>query len=359
MKKTKFLKILLFFVIIVLFAVNVYATDDAKEGTTEEGWTDFSKAEYKLEKTSYNDVDLVISNVEKTLNHEFYFYITGDNKEPTFTEENHGEELIYDSDKKELHKYHCESYVELNQDLYLWILERKYENGTYEYNFVVRGEKLIRPTYPQYANVFWSTYLSNSDGQILFNVPWSDETHRKINLKIGKIKDNEILKKTQENTNAGLELLLQYAKIAETIYDKQLESSKDANGNSTAHGYSSIYDSVLNLSLENGAYYFMYAELDDENGKYYPVEGITLAQASTYETGGWYLFFLGDESFSWNLSDSIDGTEPSGGTKQDDTVSPIKLPNTGKTVMIGILVGVLAISIGLSTYKCKRYKGIK
>lgn len=360
MKKSKYLKILLLFVLMTLFAIKAYAEDEIAE-TTSDGWTDFSKAECTLEKDGHNVVNLFISNVEynsDNSNNTFYYYITGDNNEPTINEES-SKILTYDSTNKELHKDNCEADIELNQELYLWVLEKKYENGEYKYNFGIKGEKLDRPIYPTYANVFWATFLSNSDSQILFNVPWSNTTHRKINLKIGKISNNDILKAIKENTNVGLEALLQYSKTAETIYNKQLGSSKNVNGMS-AYGYNSIHDDspVLNLSLENEAYYFMYAELDDENGKYYPVEGITLARASTYENGNWYLHFLGDESFKWSLSDSVSTEEPTISDKTDTTVAPIKLPNTGKTTIFIVIISMLIINIKLAIGKYKKYKGV-
>ena len=357
--------ILLSFLLIVLFTVNVYAADEntGTEDTNTEGWTDFSNAECKLERKGCNEVELCISNIERISYNSFYYYITEEKKEPNIDEENYetlsSKELLYDSDKKELHYYHCEADIELNQDLYLWILEQKKVNGKYEYNFVMKGKKIERITYPKYANVFSDTFFSKDETQIVFNVPWSYGTRRKINLKIGKILDNNILKKIKEDTNTGLESLLQYSKSAKTIYNEKLESSY-SNGQAYSGYYSAHGSEVVNLSLENGAYYFMYAELDDENGKYYPVEGITLARASTYESGAWYLFLLGDESFNWDLSDNIDMEKTSNNDKKDSTVATKILPNTGTTVIVAtVIFGVVVINAVIVINKYNKFKDVK
>src|SRR5699024_5469195 len=122
--------------------------------------------------------------------------------------------------------------------------------------------------YPKYANVFTATFFSNDTTQIVFSVPWGYNT-RKINLRIGKITDNSILNKIKNNNITGFEELLEYGKTQTAIYDNQLTSTKPTNSYFD-NGYNNNEDApIIDLKLENEAYYYVYAELDDENGKYY------------------------------------------------------------------------------------------
>lgn len=322
-------------------------------------WTDFSKAECKLENTN-NGVDLVISGVGEKKDYSYYYCITADNSEPKFDRKKY-DTMVCTNNKFKVSR--VEKYVELNQDLYLWVIEEKNDlndNNEYEYDFRIKGKKLERPAYPKYNKVFSNTFLSNDATQIVFNIPWNHETDRKINIKIGKISDNEILSKIKENKDVGLQKLLEYSKTAKTIYDKQVDSSKSTITGYSERDYSSYHGSpVINLSLENGTYYFMYTELDDENGKYYPVEGITIARAQTYENGAWYLFFLGDESFKWDLSDNIDTEKPSNEDKKDPTVATKILPNTGATAIAAVIFGVLVINAVVVINKYNKFKDVK
>ena len=86
------------------------------------------------------------------------------------------------------------------------------------------------------------------------------------------------------NDYTGITDLLSYAKKNSSVYSQTLTTTSPAyykSDNVLFDGY--------NL-LENKAYYYIYVQFDDENGKYCPIEGVTLGQA-----------WIGDSNKYWDL----------------------------------------------------------
>ena len=100
--------------------------------------------------------------------------------------------------------------------------------------------------------------------------------------------------------------------------------------------------------LQDQAYYYIYVEFDDENGKYYPIEGVTLGQAWISRTNEyWDLWAYTSDEFEWNnLS-----TTPSEEQPKDETISPEKIPHAGSEVLIIIAVIILAVTTCVISYK--------
>ena len=354
-------------------------------------FTDFSKAEYELVETSGARVNLHVKNVENIENivndnSSVYFYITSQNQKPEIKlAENHSIDtkdtkwikMSYDNENKYLYSTGLEEYVQLNQDLYLWIVEeKKLEKGYYDdenkyvtnkIEFVVSGVKLTRPKYPVYAEMFNSTVLADDVAQILFNLP-GDETKRNFTLKIGKITDNNILNGIKNNNGDSWNSLLEYAKNSNAIFNNKLATTSLV----THLTYSSLDGAEkINLKLDNNAYYYMYVVFDDENGKYYPASGLTIAKASVHndDKKSWSLIFLGDNDFKWDdfgtaqtgttTDVNTTGTTTKTTTNQKSTKAntPSKLPYTG-TATIGLLIVVMAGTAVFFKVKNNKYKGI-
>lgn len=366
---TKFKLILLIILVamvsIICIATNSYATE--KESQLE--WTDFSSAEFSLEREAIRGVTLKISNVKENPDSDYYIMISEnkpvlDPEDPTSNFE-----ILGSNVNNQFEYYGAESFVQLNQKLNLWIVERQYNEteGDFSYKYVVEGKELTRPEYPKYANVFWATFFADDGTQLMFNVPWGDNT-RKINLRIGKITDNSILNKIKNNDITGFEELLEYGKTQTAIYDNQLTSTKYENG-SCDNGYDSAdLESIpiIDLKLENEAYYYVYAELDDENGKYYPVEGVTLGQARIGDDY-WTLSVLGDEDFTWSEFGGENGQTNNVNTPIANNITnvnntnklPSRLPKAGITVTVfAVIIGIAIVSV-VSYKKYNYYKGIK
>ena len=331
-------------------------------------FTDFSKAEYEYSKPALGSLDLKIKNLDlKNERVSRYYYITSENKKPNIELTDYGEvnskstigsypiwNVLSLNDDGSLRGYGIENYMQFNQDLYIWIVEtRNLENPyhddndnavAYKTEFVVSGKKLERIKYPTYAELFTNTMVNSKNTQIVFTIPNGDTTKRKFHLKIGEISDKNILNGLKNNNGESWNSLFEYAKKSNAVFDKNLTST-----NRTGILSYIISDGAesINLKLNNGSYYYMYAVLDDENGKYYPVSGVTIAKASVHTSGStkgdWYLFFLGSEDFKWDDFGTV--------------ATPTELPYTGITT-IGLVIVTMVGSAIFFKVKNNKYKGI-
>lgn len=223
---TKF-KLILLIILVAMVSIICIATNSyAAEEESQLEWTDFSNAEFSFEEVGAgNSLNLKVSNVKENPDSDYYVMIS-ENK-PVFDPEDPTSnfEILSSIGNNQFEYYGAESFVQLNQKLNLWIVEDQYNQGNYSYKYVVEGKELTRPEYPKYANVFWATQFTHNSTQLMFTVPWGDNT-RKINLRIGKITDNSILNKIKNNDITGFEELLEYGKTQTAIYDNQLTSTK-------------------------------------------------------------------------------------------------------------------------------------
>ena len=146
------------------------------------------------------------------------------------------------------------------------------------------------------------------------------------------------LAKIQKNDYTGITELLQYAKKHDAVYSKDLTTTSEAYFRSD----NALFDG--RKLLEDDAYYYIYAQFDDENGKYYPIEGVTLAQAWLGEsTQYWDLWAYTSSDFKWNnLKSTTTTTKKS--NKKDTTVAKGVIPQTGvKPVIIGSIIFIVVI----------------
>ncbi len=114
---------------------------------------------------------------------------------------------------------------------------------------------------------------------------------------------------------------------------------------------------VSKLNLSDDEYYYVYMELDTENGKYYPIEDVSLCQAQYLSTiNKWYLYNYLDKEFVWNLGEK---PQEDNNTTVDNTISKNVIPNTGKTLIISLSCNRIA-TLGIFGYrKMKEYYFIK
>lgn len=355
----KLIKIIL--IIAVIFGIYaLYTVSNAADET----WTDFSNAKYEVEYGNGGSANINITGTEGAANSIFYGFITDNSStKPEFNIANATNYGIvsYNTSTKKM-TFNASEYIELNQDLYLWIVERKSSNS---YNFVVEGEKIERKGYPNDYSLFDDSSYISSTGTILnFNeIAWGKHT-RNIKLKIGKISDISILNTIKNNAKEGFTKLLAYSKTAPTVYENQLVSGKSSygtyyNGYSTASLYGGENLQISASNLENGAYYFVYATLDDENGKYYPVEGVTITQASIPNTDKWFFFLYGSNDFKWSEFGNGSTSTSTPKADPDETVATTILPKTG--ISLTVILAILGMSlIAIVSYKkYKTWKDIK
>lgn len=319
------------------------ATPSPEPSTTPnptEDFTDFSKVEISLTRESDIYTHIQIKNVSLKKDHNYYVKI-GANKQIDITSENSDSALNEYKDEGICRTTApINKYMELNQDIYVSVLERYVENGEIKSKIVIDGQKLEKLNEPKFANAFFATFMSHSGTQIVTNFNHDRSAERKMQIKVGKVTDIEILKKIKNKDANGFTELLSYAKKTQGLFDKNV----DCDANDGRIGYSSYKDgkSILDVSgLTQGEYYFLYIKTDDENGKYTSNEAVTLAQADVYpdQDNAWYLFFYGEDKFKW-----ADWKENNG--SKDDTLAPDKIiPQTGSKSLIGATI-VLTICVG-------------
>ncbi len=342
-------------------------------------FTDFSNAKYEL---LYDfEVDLKIADVNPNDENSYYYIITSSNTKPEISTTSYGAldtEKVTDAtylsvniEDNYIYARNLDRYAELNQDLYLWVIEdirleasyaKDEENNiSHSTKFVVEGEKLTRPELPQ-LNLILQTinighWANDTTGEnsnytyINFNFP-TEQENRKFTLKIGKVTDINILTKIQNNDYSGITELLSYAKNNEAVFSKTLTTTSAAYFRSD----DTLFDG--NALLEDDAYYFIYAQFDDENGKYYPIEGVTLGQAwkSNSDSNWWDLWAYTSDNFDWNnLKPSNTPTEPK---PEDPTVAPSVIPNAGNKTVIAMVAFVAIVSVILYK-KYNKFSDIK
>lgn len=233
--------------------------------------------------------------------------------------------------------------LEKSGDIYLYIVERKknYEvSGKQENKIILSDFKVERPTT---NNLSQRVQISLNNDKITVTVkePHDEETTRKATIKIGTVSDKEILSSVK---NGDLTKLLSYAKIDSNAILTQ-NISVDAGYSTGEKDISSIKGKLINK-----AYYYIYIIFDDENGKYYPLEDVSFAQAISIDGTITNL----THTVTW---DAMDETEtPSTNEPTDSTITPDnKLPQTGATVTIIAIIGITAVIAVVAGIKLKKY----
>lgn len=313
-----------------------------EQGETSDEWTDFTNAKIELKKDGISKASIQISNVTPNSESEYYLFITSNSNKPNVTSSSDERIfLTYDANNKVFNTNDTEKvakYVELNQDLYVTIVEKR--NSQSE-NIVVYGKKLVRYSEPKYNDAFNLTFISSDSTQIVTCFTHAASNNRKFQIKVGKITNMSILNKIKNKDSSGFADLISFAKTSDGIYNNLVNAELN---NSHAISYIAVADnknSIINLKgLQNDAYYFLYVKTDDENGKYISNEAVTLAQARV-DSDLWNLFFYGSSDFKWvNLDDS----------GKDPTTADGMLPQTGLNVLICISLGIALVGVGTFSY---------
>lgn len=305
--------------------------------------TDFSNAKFELKKDGRTGAALEVTGIEVPDGHSFTAFIKSNVSDRPTENENGGSLASYDSNTKTLVFKGIEKYVELNQDLYVFIYERG--KRTVENQFVVEGKKLVRFEEPKSTDAFFATFMTSTSDQIVTNFTHDKTNVRKFTISIGKITNNSILQKIKNQDASGMAELLSYAKsntpITTQTFDTNSLSSIEYNA------YNGSTQKVIGVNnVEDKAYYYLYVNGDTENGKYINQEAVTLALSSKLSNGTWSMFFYGANDFKW-----VDF----GG---DSTVANKTIPATGKGILlIGVITILTGICIGLYGTN-QRYRGI-
>jgi len=343
-------------------------TGDEKETGAEQKkeltWTDGTKIKFIIEKKqtgSFYDWDLKGTGLTQITGHSYYVYITRTKDEPKIEVGEAGtitnSSISVNSLFNPKYGISAASYLELDGDIYVWLYEEQIDSEQNKdvHKAIVAGQKVERPALPALGGrikcYFFGKGSASGEGYtstFLYTPRDTSKNERKINLKIGRISDKDILRSIQKGEKDCLSKLLAYAKSAKSVYTGTVPIGESAS-------ITSKFDIV------NDGYYYVYMELEDENGKYYPVEDVSLYQGCVSDSVGKNLFdYLSDE-FKWNLDD--DGTnapatqaKPTDDNKKDNTTAPVKkLPQAGeKMTIVAVIAGIVVLAVVFAR-KFKKY----
>lgn len=318
----------------------VITVEGSESGDSSETTANFSNATY-----SYNDShQLVVENVDKVSNN--LFYIVDNNSSTGYSDS--AKRLTYNNNYCiDLNTAAGEAIMQ-NKDAYIHVFEEVYNSGTYSY-IKVTDQKLPKPDLSA-LNKFNDTTMTTHLGTIISFSSMPVWLHgaadglsaRTIHFKIGQITDSNILNAIKNNDANGFSNLLSYAKNAT---NPTLEKTEVAN---YPNGYNVNFALTSGSSFIDGAFYYLYAEIDDENGKYIPIESVTIAKASTYPTlegYPWYLFFYGDDKFNF---DGITDDSSNSNTEKENL--PSRLAQTGESTIF-VVAGIILIATFVIIYK--------
>ncbi len=344
----------------------------------EDGWADFSKAKFEVKKDGTSSANLYITGVTSLPEsaNDFHLFITESANKPTIDGKNvdgveYTKGLYVNFDKNNPNTLvipNMEKYVELNKDYYFSIVQDKdlKTSPYYELKLVSYGTKMVRPEEPKYTDFFFATFTSYDSDQIVTTLTHDEGNARKMQVKIGKITDISILKKIQNKDSNGFASLLNYSKSASAIYDKVLNCDYDGKYAGYAIEYCSgsadnynLGHEVIDLSkVEDGAYYYLYVKTDDENGKYYSYEGITLALGKV-PNGKQFLHYYGSDDFKWADWGTDGNGVLNGNLTKDPTTPDGKLPQTGVSEGILAMIAATAILTGVSFIVYSKNKDLR
>ena len=238
-------------------------------------------------------------------------------------------------------------YVEKNGDIYAWILECNKDEQIGEFAKV----KIDRVKQHKTGSRIKGYFLQNNS--IFLYEPYDSNNKRNVKIKVGNIADKNILNSIKNGESNCLDKLLEYSKTASSIYNGILPLGESS-------------EIVSKMKLNEYSYYYVYFELDDENGKYYPVEDTSLYMAYPNGHGNIYLAYYLDDKFKWNIENNQNQPESSptpeasnNNKAKDDTTAKRDILKAGtKNIIISALLFVFVVGIILAIKNAK-YKDIK
>lgn len=338
--------------------------EDEEQDTTEIEWTDVSNVTFDAETYSelrYRKVKVSVNNLEYKEDHDYYIHFSNEKETMDLPYVNHdnayengwyivreGEDDNIDIDEEILEK---------NAPIYVYLCETVFDSniGNWITKILIDGKEIERTAQLPLGNKIIA-YFFNDETSTFCYEPISEERKEnvQINYKIGTITDNDILRSIQRGDSDCLERLMEYAK-------------SETNGKTGSVKLGDDKSITNSLGLVNDAYYYVYMELDDENGEYYPVEDVSLYQALIGENIGINLFDYLSAQFKWNLDDNPGDITPDDNNnnnsnkddEEDDTTAPGNIPQTGATITLVATLLIIAVTGTIVFIKYRKMRGIK
>ena len=333
-------------------------------------WTDFSSAKVKMvaeDNTDRANFEIVVENCNLKEDNEYYVHVS---HTPNESIKVNNQDDIYDNwyenGTKTWQTNLNTTYNEINLnanvrnmfaengDIYITICE--IDKITRVPKIVLKSKKIDRLELLPLTQRISAYFLDDETNTFCWEI--YGENERKVNYKIGKVTDLELLRSLKDGKASAFEELMDYAKKSETIATGTVKLGRD----------NTITDK---LNLVDDEYYFVYLELDTENGKYYEIQDVSLYQALVSEEIGKHLYSITDKKFEWNLDEEEPKEEPEKEQEkepekeqenkkpEDNTIAKDDLPDTGINIVI-IAIAIVFLMISVITFKkYKLYKDIK
>ena len=318
---------------------------------------DYFNLELHVENVNWNATN---TNLYRETNYRV-FYSNDDNLSKEYLIENIGDAnpiSILNLEKREavIDKFNIDGEVEKDGNLYLYIVY--YPTSTAldeEIKVVVDACNLAKPPVSKYTKIFPSWMFASKDRvQVGLLIPHDADNTRKLQVKIGKIADDSLLKKLSENPEASWEELKTYAKNSTGLYDKL----NDANADDTLM-WSAEEELIKKESIEDGGYYYLYLRADSNNGKYTEYDGVTITQAYVSNVFDWWsMHFYGNGEFKWK--DFNGGETPESNViivndiNGDMSTADKPIPQTGDESKLVIGSAIVLMAAGYVLYR--KYK---
>lgn len=314
-----------------------------KETDNTEDWTDISKLKVNYEWNS-NAISAYFSGVSFKEKHTYRVFVSASKTE---LENNIANGKIDEISNAIIDKFKdgrygitlMNSIMCLNKDVYIAIQESYYDSQNKIHKKVLTSTiKVERPALPNYGTRM-DIYFYARDSISAFLGTYNDiSTKRTMKYKIGRVTNVDLLKTFKTDEKKAFADLYSFAKTDSGIY-----SSTIAIGNSVSP------NPTVNLKLENGAYYYCYMIMDDENGKFYPIDDVAIYQAGTDSTMTHFTF----ASMKFDDNNTIPGT-----SSEDKTIAKGKLPYAGNIALGGATIALIFLIV-FSIKKNKDFKDVK
>lgn len=297
-------------------------------------WTDFSKAKLEFEMGSSkilvhlkditlldnHHLTLIVSNSQTELQTALDEGKYTNLQQANFTKQDDGTYLSYINNE----------ISSLNKDMYYAVVE----TTSSEKKVQMAVKKVDRPALPNYGHRLDIFFVYKEHLSVYQTVYGISSPNRKMKYKIGKITDVNLLKTFKTDEVKAFNNLYTYAKSDKGFYSGTAIVGDEQQANP-----------ITSLNIEASSYYYCYMEMDDENGKYLPIDDVAIYQGSTDGTILHFAF----------ASMKIDESNP---VENDPTVAKEPYPKTG-AIVFGSIATLLLGSAVVFFIKNRELKDVK
>lgn len=301
-------------------------TEDETENFT---WLDGEKFTVKFIAEDSKE-RIIVSGIPASYENSFYVNIYEENTSEAKAIDNVA--LLKVKEKEDYIGDLSNKYMSLNKKYYYKIEERQKDSlNKKEISSTFKEIERVIPEIGKRLDLYM--YAENKSNAMQKYYYDSSTTTRKMNYKIGKIDNIELLKKFKTDEREAFKELYEYGK-------------KDKGLTSGTHNeiYKEVdFNPASKISVNKDEYYYAYLEMEDEEGKYYPVDDVAIYIGM--ENNTLIHFAFADMEFN--------------DTKlEDPTTAGVKYPYTGE-IAIGTGIIILIGTTYILHRKNKKYQDVK